>query len=70
MANIDKITAIVKKYYTEWEKNPKRLENGYQYEQTYADMMQIVEQEVFALSVGKVSVDRNKKKNSLPDSEK
>ena len=54
----------VKNKYTEWEANPKRFESGYDYEQTFAEMMQIVEKEAFKISVGKVSKDRNVKKNS------
>jgi hypothetical protein len=29
MANIDKITEIIKNKYAEWEANPKRFESGY-----------------------------------------
>ena len=64
MTNIEKIAAILKNKYTEWEANPKRFESGYDYEQTFAEMMQVVEKEAFKISVGKVSKDRNVKKNS------
>jgi hypothetical protein len=63
-------TAIFEKYLSEWESNPHRMENGYQYESTYAEMMQKVEQEVLQLSVGVVPKDKNLKKNSTPDLEK
>ena len=46
--------------------NPKRMESGYDYESTYADMMQKVEKEVLQLSVGEVPKDKNIKKNFKP----
>lgn len=63
-------TAIFEKYLAEWESNPKRMENGYTYESTYAAMMQKIEQEVLALSVGEVPRDKNLKKNSRRDLDK
>jgi len=54
--------SILEAHFSQWLLNPKRLENGYQYESTYADMMQKVEQEVFQLSVGKVPKGVNSKK--------
>ena len=50
----DKATVIFKKYYKEWENNPLRMESGYDYEKTYAEMMQKVEQEVLQISVGEI----------------
>lgn len=70
MSDIDKVLAIVKEKYAQWESNPKRFENGYEYESTFVSMMELVEKEVFELSVGTVPVDRNKKKSLLPDLEK
>lgn len=49
------------------ESNPQRMESGYDYESTYADMMEKVGKEVLRLSVGKVPKDKNVKKNSRPD---
>lgn len=43
------------------------MESGYDYEATYADMMQKIEHEVLQLSVGAVPRDKNVKKNSKPD---
>lgn len=63
-------TAILEKYLSEWESNPKRMESGYDYESTYAEMMQKVEQEILQLSVGEVPKDKNIKKNFRPDLEK
>ena len=54
--------AILEKYLSEWESNPKRFESGYNYESTYAEMMQKVAQEILQLSVGKVPKDKNVKK--------
>jgi len=62
--------AIFERHFTQWESDPKRMENGYQYESTSASMMEKVEQEVLQLSVGKVPKDKNLKKNSRPNLEK
>ena len=62
-------TAIFKKHLEQWESNPERMESGYDYESTYADMMQKVEREVLQLSVGEVPKDKNLKKNFKPDLE-
>ena len=61
---------IVSKHLEEWESNPNRMEDGYQYESTYASMMEKVEQEILQLSVGKVPKSKNSKKNFKPDLEK
>ena len=66
----EQATAIFEKHLSEWESNPKRMENGYQYEATYAAMMEKVEQEVLQLSVGTTPKNKNLKKNSKPDLEK
>ena len=61
---------IFEKHYEQWENNPTRMESGYNYEATYASMMQKVEQEILQVSVGKVPKGVNSKKNSRPDLEK
>jgi hypothetical protein len=66
----EQATTIFKKYLSEWEANPQRMENGYQYESTYAEMMEKVEQEVLQLSVGEVPKDKNSKKNFRRDMER
>lgn len=58
----DKAIAIFKKHYKEWENNPYRMESGYDYEKTYAEMMHKVEQEVLQISVGEISKSKNSKK--------
>jgi hypothetical protein len=63
-------SAILSKYLSAWESNPLRMENGYNYESTYAEMMKKVEKEILQLSVGKVSKSKNVKKNSKHDLEK
>jgi hypothetical protein len=62
----DKAISIFKKHYKEWENNPLRMESGYDYEKTYAEMMQKVEQEVLQISVGKIPKSKNSKKKSKP----
>ena len=62
--------ALFAKYLSEWEANSERMESGYKYELTYAEMMQKVEHEVLQLSVGKVPKSKNFKKNSRPDLER
>lgn len=66
----DKAIAIFEKLYTEWETNPKRIESGYDYEHTYAEMMKQVEKAVFQNSVGEVPSNKNRKKNYIPDLDK
>ena len=61
---------IFEKYYQQWESSPERMESGYAYESTYADMMQKVEQEILQISVGIVPKGINSKKNSKRDLEK
>jgi len=53
------------KHLSEWEADPKRMESGYSYEQTYLEAMRKVEQEVFQLSVGNVPVGKNSKKKFI-----
>ena len=67
---IDKATAILRERYTAWEQDPQRFSSGYEYESSFAKMMEAVEREVFALSVGDAPKDRNRKKNSTPASGK
>lgn len=61
---------IFEKYYQQWESNPDRMESGYAYEATYAEMMKKVEQEILQVSVGDVPKGINSKKNFKPDLEK
>ncbi|QTE23315.1 hypothetical protein [Polaribacter cellanae] len=63
-------TSLFEKYLSEWESNPKRMESGYDYESTYAEMMHKLEQEVLQLSVGEIPKDKNVKKNFRLDLEK
>lgn len=69
MTDLDKILAIVTKHYGQWEKNPTRMENGYEYESTFASMAQKMLKEIFESSLGEIPKSRNKKKGLLPDSE-
>lgn len=66
----DKAAEIFKKHYEEWINNPLRMKSGYDYEKTYSQMMQRIEQEVLQSSVGDVPKNPNTKKNSKQVSEK
>lgn len=63
----ERATKIFEKHLEEWESDPARMENGYQYESSYAAMMEKVEQEIFQLSVGTVPKGKNSKKNFKRD---
>lgn len=67
MTDLDKILAIVTKHYGQWEKNPTRMENGYEYESTFASMTQEMEKEMLKVSLGKLPISRNDKKKLLQD---
>lgn len=58
---------IFEKHYGQWENDPHRMESGYHYEATYADMMEKVGREILQVSVGDVPKGLNSKKNSTPD---
>jgi len=70
MTDLEKATAIFKAKYATWEQDTKRFSSGYDYERSFALMIQEVGHEVFVGSVGEAPKDRNRKKNSIPDSEK
>lgn len=57
---------IFDKYYSEWENNNNRMENGYSYESTFIEMMRKVESEVFQVSTGHIPKGKNGKKKSKP----
>ena len=62
MTELDKILTIVTKHYQAWEQNPSRMENGYQYEATFASMTQKMEKEMLETSLGAIPKSRNDKK--------
>lgn len=66
----NKATEIFQKHYQEWINNPSRMSSGYNYEKTYAEMMQKVEHEIFQESIGKITNNKNVKKNFKPVLEK
>ena len=70
MTDLEKVLAIVKENYVQWEQNPLRMENGYQYESTFASMTQKMEKEILEVSLGDMPISRNDKKKRLPDLEK
>ena len=53
---------VFEKHYDQWESNSSRMNSGYEYESTYAEMMQKVAQDILQLSVGKVPKGINSKK--------
>lgn len=63
-----KALKIFEEHYERWESDPARLENGYQFEATYAAMIEELGREVLQASLGEVPTDKNLKKNSRPDS--
>ena len=69
MTDLDKILAIVSKHYQQWEQNPTRMENGYEYESTFATMTQEMEKEMLEVSLGELPKIRNDKKKPLQDLE-
>ena len=70
MTNKEKALQVFESYYSQWENGPERMSNGYDYERTYVEMMQKVQQEVFQSSIGEVPKNKNIKKNSRPVLEK
>jgi hypothetical protein len=64
MKNIDKekMANRLKEMLEQWENNPERMKNGFQYEKTFVDMMRVFEKELFQESIGEVSKDKNAKK--------
>jgi hypothetical protein len=66
----DQATEIFKAHYEKWLKDPKRMKSGYDYEKSYAEMMQKVERDVLQSSVGDRLKSKNTKKNSKRVSEK
>ena len=63
-------TKIFEKYYNEWAASPERNISGYDYERSYAEMMQKVEKEIFKISIGDAPNNKNRKKNYKPVSGK
>ncbi|MFB2121711.1 hypothetical protein [Parapedobacter sp. 2B3] len=68
MEELEEVTAIVKEKYAAWKAKTADMTTGYEYESSYASMMQELEREIFALSTGDVPKDKNRKKNSTRDS--
>lgn len=58
-----KASQLLEEYYHQWENNPARNASGYDYERTFVEMMQKVQQEIFQQSVGDIPKNKNRKKN-------
>lgn len=65
---MDKLKAIeiLSKKIDEWRDKPKS--DGYEYEKSFIEVMQGLNEELFQLSVGDLPQDRNKKKACKPNS--
>lgn len=59
---------ILSKHIDEWDNKPKI--DGYEYEKSFIEVMQGLNNELFQLSVGVLPKDRNGKKKSKPKLEK
>jgi hypothetical protein len=57
-----KATEILLAKIAEWEVKPKI--DGYEYEKSFIEVMRSLNEELFQLSVGELSKDRNLKKKS------
>jgi hypothetical protein len=69
MKELDKILAIVTEHYQQWEQNPDRMNNGYEFESTFEVMTQKIAKEMLEVSLGELPKSRNKKKGPLPNLE-
>ncbi|HZJ36942.1 MAG TPA: hypothetical protein VFD29_09985 [Gillisia sp.] len=69
MKELDKILAIVREHYQQWEQNPDRMNNGYEYESTFEAMTQKISKEMLEVSLGELPKSRNKKKVQSPNLE-
>jgi hypothetical protein len=63
MTSKAEVLSVFESYYSQWETSPERMQSGYDYERTFVEMMQKVQQEVFQRSVGSVPKNKNSKKN-------
>ena len=55
---------ILSKRIDDWENKPKS--DAYDYEKSFIEVMQQLNAELLQLSVGEISIDRNKKKTPNP----
>jgi len=62
----EELLAAFTKKIEEWEKNPERMQSGYDYERTFVEMWQSLGKDVFQDSIGTIPKSRNSKKNSKP----
>lgn len=61
---IDKSKAVkkLKELIDQWENNPERMKNGYNYEKTFVETMHELEKYIFQQSLGEIPKDKNFKK--------
>jgi len=58
----EKMAFRLKELLEKWENNPLRMKSGFAYEQTFVEMMQTFEKELFQESIGEIPKDKNAKK--------
>lgn len=63
MTKKEKAMAIFSAKYEAWEKSQEGQTDAYEYEKSYVEFMQKIEQEIFQLSVGE-ETDRRKKNDT------
>ena len=66
----ERASELLNQYLAEWESDPTRLQSAYDYEASYAKMMQKFEKELLQASLGKVPKSKNAKKKSTPGLER
>lgn len=65
----ERASQVLAHHLEQWESDPSRLENAYNYEASYAAMIQEFNRELLQVSLGKLPKSKNAKKNFTPDSE-
>ena len=62
--NKEKMADRLKELISQWENNPERKRNGYEYEKTFVEMIRKFETELLQESVGESPKNKNLKKKS------
>lgn len=63
---IEKATFLFKEKLTDWCNNKKKDQNAYEYEKTFVEAMQKIEQEVLQIMTATKEKSRNAKKKFKP----
>jgi len=62
--DLEQATKIFQENYSKWIDNDKKNSSGYEYERSFVEIMQKIENELFKDSLGEVPTNRNLKKKS------